>query len=103
MNDFAVGIVPTNFQFGDYAQPIALVNPSSTRPEAGTALQTSGFGYYQTGPLGRPLPQVSQFLKWTNLAYVSVETCQALFTSQTIDNSVICADTDGASGSVISL
>ena len=36
-------------------------------------------------------------MKWTTLSYVDAAICQAQFTSQTIDNSVVCADKDGAS------
>ena len=32
---------------------------------------TSGFGYFQTGPAGRPIQQVSQYLLYTDINYVS--------------------------------
>ena len=97
INDFAVGKVRTPFNLNEYAQPIPLVNPSETRPVEGHPLRTSGYGYYKTNILGRPVSQVSRYLKWTDIEYVSVETCKNIIPSQTIDNSVICADTEEAS------
>ena len=32
---------------------------------------TSGFGYFQSGPAGRPIQQVSQYLLYTDTNYVS--------------------------------
>lgn len=32
---------------------------------------TSGFGLFQLGPLGRPIQQVSQYLLYTDISYVS--------------------------------
>ena len=80
-----------------YAQPIPLVDPSSTRPADGHPLQTSGYGYHQMGSNGRPISQVSRYLKWTDMEYVSVSRCKSIWTGQTIDNSVICADAPTAS------
>merc|ERR1712038_1977773 len=62
INDFAVGKVSTPFTLNSYAQPIPLVNPSSTRPADGHPLQTSGYGYHQMGSNGRPISQVSRYL-----------------------------------------
>merc|ERR1712212_1358999 len=59
--------------------------------------QTSGYGYHQMGSNGRPISQVSRYLKWTDMEYVSVEKCKQVWTGQTIDNSVICADAPTAS------
>ena len=97
INDFAIGKVRTPFNLNEYAQPIPLVNPSETRPNEGHPLQTSGYGYYKLNILNRPVSQVSRYLKWTDLEYVSVETCKNIYVGQTIDNSVICADTIEAS------
>ena len=57
INDFAVGKVETPFDLNEYAKPIALVNPSETRPEEGHPLQTSGYGYYQLNDWNRPISQ----------------------------------------------
>jgi len=97
INDFAVGKVSTPFTLNSYAQPIPLVDPSSTRPADGHPLQTSGYGYHQMGSNGRPISQVSRYLKWTDMEYVSVSRCKSIWTGQTIDNSVICADAPTAS------
>merc|ERR1719370_1886428 len=64
INDFAVGKVSTPFTLNSYAQPIPLVDPSSTRPADGHPLQTSGYGYHQMGSNGRPISQVSRYLIW---------------------------------------
>merc|ERR1712243_380961 len=61
INDFAVGKVSTPFTLNSYAQPIPLVDPSSTRPADGHPLQTSGYGYHQMGSNGRPVSQVSRY------------------------------------------
>merc|ERR1711946_14377 len=66
-NTFAVGKVSTPFTLNSYAQPIPLVDPSSTRPADGHPLQTSGYGYHQMGSNGRPISQVSRYLKWTDM------------------------------------
>jgi len=59
---------------------------------------TSGFGYFQTGPAGRPIQQVSQYLLYTDINYVSVASCQNTWGSAaTIDESVLCADKTGVS------
>ena len=36
-------------------------------------------------------------MKWTDIEYVSVARCKSIWTGQTIDESVICADKDDAS------
>merc|ERR1712156_688805 len=81
INDFAVGKVSTPFTLNSYGHP----------------LQTSGYGYHQMGSNGRPISQVSRYLKWTDMEYVSVSRCKSILTGQTIDNSVICADAPTAS------
>merc|ERR1712123_322862 len=98
IKDYAIGRVTTPFIIDQVnARPIPLVNPSETRPVDGFPLVTSGYGYYQTGSNGRPISQVSQYLKWTPIEYVSVARCKSIWTGQTIDESVICADIDEAS------
>merc|ERR1712044_124820 len=79
INDFAVGKVTTPFTLNEYAQPIPLVDPSDQRPADGHPLQ------------------VSRYLKWTDMEYVSVARCKSIWTGQTIDNSVVCADAPTAS------
>merc|ERR1711970_1122241 len=97
LNDFAVATTATPFTTNEYLQPIPLVSASSNRPAEGTELMTSGYGYYQKGPLGRPVAEVSRYLLYTDTYYVSVETCQGIWTSQTINDSIVCADKDGTS------
>ena len=97
VKDYAVGKVSTPFIINENAKPIPLVNPSETRPADKHPLVTSGYGYYQYGSNGRPISQVSQYLKWTDIEYVSVARCKSIWTGQTIDESVICADKDDAS------
>merc|ERR1712137_697534 len=80
INDFAVGKVSTPFTLNSYAQPIPLVDPSSTRPADGHPLQTSGYGHHQMGSNGRPISQVSRYLKWTDMEYVSVQRCKSIWT-----------------------
>ena len=41
------------------------------RPAEGTSMITSGFGLFQLGPFGRPIQQVSQYLLYTDINYVS--------------------------------
>merc|ERR1712156_130815 len=94
---YAVGRVSTPFIINENAKPIPLVNPSEQRPADRHPLVTSGYGYYQYGSNGRPISQVSQYLKWTDIEYVSVARCKSIWTGQTIDESVICADKDDAS------
>ena len=90
VNDYAVGKVVAPFTLNAYALPIKLVDPSSYRPADGHPLQTSGYGKYQMGSNGQPIDQSSQYLKWTDMKYVSVQKCESIW--DTIDNSVICAD-----------
>ena len=71
LNDFAVVTTASGFNFNDYLQPIPLVAPSNNRPAEGTQLYTSGFGYFQKGPLGRPVREVSRYLLFTETFYVS--------------------------------
>ena len=71
LNDFAVVTTASGFNFNDYLQPIPLVAPSNNRPAEGTQLFTSGFGYFQKGPLGRPVREVSRYLLFTETFYVS--------------------------------
>ena len=94
LNDFAVATAATPFTLNDYLQPIPLVAPSNNRkgsfivrqvifrtckdqkiilerPAEGTQLFTSGFGYFQKGPLGRPVREVSRYLLFTETFYVS--------------------------------
>ena len=97
IKDYAVGRVTTPFIINENSKPIPLVNPSETRPADRHPLVTSGYGYYQQGSNGRPISQVSQYLKWTPIEYVSVARCKGIWTQQTIDESVICADVDNAS------
>ena len=78
-------------------EPPLHLRQSSTRPADGHPLQTSGYGYHQMGSNGRPISQVSRYLKWTDMEYVSVSRCKSIWTGQTIDNSVICADAPTAS------
>ena len=50
-----------------------LFSKPTKRPAEGTSMITSGFGYFQTGPFGRPIQQVSQYLLYTDINYVSGE------------------------------
>ena len=59
---------------------------------------TSGYGYYEYANGGLfPNNVVSQYLRYTDLYYVSVERCEEVWGAQSIGNSVQCADKDGAS------
>ena len=53
------------------------------RPAEGTQLFTSGYGYFQKGPLGRPIREVSRYLLFTETFYVSgllkIEDCTVQF------------------------
>merc|ERR1739848_370025 len=97
IKDCAVGKVTSPFTISDNAKPIPLVNPSETRPVDGHPLVTSGYGYYQVGAGGRPISQVSRYLKWSDMKYVSVARCKQIWAGQIIDESVICADNDDVS------
>jgi len=98
INDFAVIELDTPIEFNEYVQPIPLVAPSATRIEDGTPLMTSGYGYYQYGSGGvRPDHVTSRYLRYTDIYFVSVARCKQIWAGQTIDNSVQCADKDGAS------
>ena len=83
--------------FISYAQPIPLVNPSDVRPDDKHPLMTSGYGKYKMGSNGRPESAGSRYLLYTEMEYVSVQRCKSIWTGQTIDNSVICADNDAVS------
>jgi secreted trypsin-like serine protease len=80
------------FTLNENCKPIPLVAPSATRPAEGHPLMTSGYGYYEYGSNGRPNRVVSRYLKYSDMEYVSVATCKSIWTGQTIDKSVICAD-----------
>merc|ERR1712064_31226 len=98
IKDYGVITTATSFTFNDFLQPIALVSPSVNRPAEGTSMITSGFGLFQLGPFGRPIQQVSQYLLYTDINYVSVESCQNAWDGvATIDESVVCADKSGVS------
>ena len=98
INDFAVIEMESEFTFNEFVKPIKIIDASSTRPDDGTPLITSGFGFYQYDSSGiRPDRVTSRYLLYTDLNYVSVERCRQSWPGQTIDNSVQCADKDGAS------
>ena len=97
VNDYAVGKVSTPFTLNAYAQPIKMVDPSWKRPVDGHPLQTSGYGYYEMSSIGRPIPIVSQYLKWTDMEYVSVDRCESIWIGMAIADSVICADAPSVS------
>ena len=97
LNDYAVGKVSTPFTLNAYAKPIQLVDPSPSRPADGHPLVSSGYGYHQMASNGRPIPIVSQYLKWTDMEYVSVKKCESIWTEQIIDQSIICADAPSTS------
>merc|ERR1711953_627830 len=92
INDFAVAEMASPFTLNENCKPIPLVAPSATRPAEGHPLMTSGYGYYEYESNGRPNRVVSRYLKYSDMEYVSVATCKSIWTGQTIDNSVICAD-----------
>ena len=92
--DFGVIELDSPFIFNQFTEPISIVAPSTDRLPHGTPLMSSGFGYYQMGS-GQPIPIESQFLRFTNLNYVSVSECESIW--GTIHKSVQCADKPFAS------
>lgn len=97
INDFAVAKLSSSISMNDNVKPIQLVAPSTTRYAHGHPMLTSGFGYYQYGSNGRPIQDTSMYLKYSDIKHVGQAECKAVWTGQTIDNSVICADNDNMS------
>jgi len=96
IKDYGVIELSSSITMNSFTQPIPLVRAGS-RPADGTPLMTSGFGYYEYDSSGnRPNRRTSRYLKFTDINYVSVARCRAAWPGQTIDDSVQCADKDGA-------
>jgi len=97
INDYGVIELSKAIEINSYAAPIAIIDATTTRPDDRTPLMSSGYGYYQYDAGGiRPDRRTSRYLRYTDLEYVSVARCRAAWPGQTIDNSVQCADKDGA-------
>lgn len=92
INDFAVVQLSQSIAFTDYVKPIELVAASTSRYPHNHPMMTSGFGYYQYGSNGRPIQDTSMYLKKSDIKHVGQSECKAIWSGQTIDNSVICAD-----------
>ena len=96
INDFAVIEMASSFIWNEFVQPIKIID-AGERPADRAPLMSSGFGYYKYDATGiRPDRKTSQFLRFTDLEYVSVQRCKQAWAGQTIDDSVQCADKDGA-------
>merc|ERR1719454_136855 len=97
IKDYGVIELASPITINEFAKPIKLV-AAGPRPADRTPLMTSGYGYYEYDASGiRPNRRTSRYLKFTDIEYVSVARCKQAWAGQTIDESVQCADKDGAS------
>jgi len=97
IKDYGVIELSSPITINEFAKPIPLI-AAGPRPADRTPLMTSGYGYYEYDSTGiRPNRRTSRYLKFTDIEYVSVARCKQAWAGQTIDESVQCADKDGAS------
>merc|ERR1712080_430646 len=99
MGDYAVIPTSEKFDFGTHASyiaPIPLVAPNSAEVESGTQLETSGWGYYQRGPLGQPIT-IPETLQFAGIKAITLQECRAVWGGQTLGAQQQCASQDGMS------